>query len=370
MPWLRNGDDGTGHPMVLALAGTKGADERTVDEAWGYLQRLAMHSAGHLTDGAITLTVATFVAWGNRSRASRLLGQLAEVGLVVVEGRGRARLWRITDEVPELLHIRTRADVEWERQRRADNANPDLTMPVRRRDGDACRWCGVVVIWKDRRGNRAGTYDHLEPGKPATVETYVVACKKCNSSRKADPDGSWGAANPLRPVPVRPHYTPGTVTQLLEYGYSPGELGVTLTDSSAGTASPTPAGVGGTRSAGAPRVATSTSTDVGITHATECDLDVDGRRDTAPNRRENASNSTRKTPTECIDTTVLPGHDPPDLQIPADREGTARDGTGRDGTGAAPPPSGAAVGVPDRGGGRSRRGRRRGGSGSGEEGVR
>lgn len=56
---------------------------------------------------------------------------------------------------------------------------------IRKRDGDSCRYCGVVVEWKNRRGPNGGTYDHVEPNGDNSVENVVVACRACNS-RKQD----------------------------------------------------------------------------------------------------------------------------------------------------------------------------------------
>ena len=40
-----------------------------------------------------------------------------------------------------------------------------IIVPVRWRDGDACRYCGKVVNWADRKGGKGGTYDHRMPGQ-------------------------------------------------------------------------------------------------------------------------------------------------------------------------------------------------------------
>jgi len=54
---------------------------------------------------------------------------------------------------------------------------------VRQRDGDTCRYCGKTVNWNDRRGADGGTYDHVIPDGPATVENLVVCCRACNSKK-------------------------------------------------------------------------------------------------------------------------------------------------------------------------------------------
>lgn len=113
--------------------------------------------------------------------------------------------YKLVDDDPDFLHLRLKAEVDWEKQRKSDNSNPALIVPVRIRDGDACRWCGDVVNWQSRTGGRNGTYDHLEPGQPATIDTYVVACGSCNSSRG---DGTKAAGQrQLLPAPSVPYFS-------------------------------------------------------------------------------------------------------------------------------------------------------------------
>ncbi|TFD80855.1 HNH endonuclease [Cryobacterium psychrophilum] len=67
--------------------------------------------------------------------------------------------------------------------RQAVSRNPDLREAVRARDGDNCRYCGLRVGWSDRRGNKGGTYDHVDPTGPSVVDNLVVSCRGCNSSK-------------------------------------------------------------------------------------------------------------------------------------------------------------------------------------------
>lgn len=53
---------------------------------------------------------------------------------------------------------------------------------MRWRDGDACRYCGKVVNWADRKGGKGGVYDHVCPAS-RTWHSEVVACRSCNSIR-------------------------------------------------------------------------------------------------------------------------------------------------------------------------------------------
>ncbi|MBT2273870.1 HNH endonuclease, partial [Rhodococcus qingshengii] len=132
--------------------------------------------------------------------------------------------YKLIDDDHDFLHLRTKEEIEWEKQQRRDNNNPAITIPVRLRDGDACRWCGKVVDWGTKNGARSGTYDHLIPGRAATVETSVVACRGCNSSRGKAESLEWQDREPL-PVPAEPYFSAATIDRLKknrwakEHGY-------------------------------------------------------------------------------------------------------------------------------------------------------
>lgn len=200
MPWLRIGDNALTHPGVSALADVKAGDTRTRNEVWGFVVLCASVSAAHLTDGLLDRGTLELVGL---SRWKRLTDQAIEAGLLRPTTKGGKNLWKILED-PDLIHIRAREEVEWEKQRKRDQSNPALTAPVRARDGDACRYCTKVVNWAARTGARRGCYDHRNPGKAATVESYVVSCYGCNSSRKDDPNADQRL--PLLPAPAQPIY--------------------------------------------------------------------------------------------------------------------------------------------------------------------
>lgn len=225
MPWLRVSDTVAMHPIVLAVAEHPDADERTADELFGFISRLATLSAQHTTDYISSYATALSIA-GSKARTDRLLAQAEFAGYGWNEedtDTGRRR-FRLLDD-PQFLHMKTAEEVEFERQRKLDNANPYITALVRLRDGDACRYCGKVVSWSDRVGGKGGTYDHRPPGEPAKAETAVVACKSCNSARGALCQGMKGQAAleaadavvPLLEVPPEPYYKPATRTFLAKH---------------------------------------------------------------------------------------------------------------------------------------------------------
>lgn len=128
---------------------------------------------------------------------------------------GRAApAYKIVDDDHDFIHLRLKKEIDWERQRKSDAQKQSLIVPVRLRDGDACRWCGVVVNWSDHKSGRAATYDHLDPGEAATIETYVVACRSCNSSRQAGefPQGVTALLDP----PEQPYFSRSSVKWLTE----------------------------------------------------------------------------------------------------------------------------------------------------------
>jgi hypothetical protein len=126
---------------------------------------------------------------------------------------GRIAYKLVDDE--DLFHMRLREEIDWENRRRNDTRNGALIVPIRARDGDACRWCGNVVYWGNQKGGRGATYDHLNPGVPAeTPEDMVVACRSCNSSRK----DNAGWAVDLLPAPKTPYFSAKSAAWLTENG--------------------------------------------------------------------------------------------------------------------------------------------------------
>ncbi|WP_130011987.1 HNH endonuclease [Serinicoccus sediminis] len=365
MPWLRSGDNAGTNPLLLTVAALDGADERLLNEVSGWLWRCATQSAGHTTDGRIDAGTAALMA--GPSRLPVILRAAIDAGLITPVEGARPPQWQIVED-PAFLHIRSKESIEFEQQRDRDRKNPDLTAPVRLRDGDACRYCGNVVNFSARTGGRSGTYDHTDPGTAATVDTYVVCCRSCNGRMKD------GQRLPLLSPPSRPYFAKKTLEWLHAQGLTPrnhrteptkhdegltpgGHLPATGADTAPGTASdpepapPAPAGASDPDNAPAPASDPRPSDPDPAPPAPAGASDPD----TAPAAREALAGS---------DWVSLEGH----VQRPGRSNqdegwnpGTGRDGTGRGGTGR----GGAGADPPQRGGGRRRRRKRRGGRGSG-----
>lgn len=214
MAWQRSGDTGATYPKLMAVRGDRTADERTVNEIAGYIWRLSMQSGAHLTD--YILDIGTIELFGG-PRTPELVRIAVRYGLLTKVKTANGAGYKIIDD-PDFIHLRSRADVEWSRQQRADTRDLALIVPVRKRDGDNCRWCGFEVVWRGTKTKFSGEYDHLVRGQPGTVETMVVACRGCNSSRGVDTE-RWDSEHQLRPVPTAPRYGRWTAKLLTENGY-------------------------------------------------------------------------------------------------------------------------------------------------------
>ena len=213
MAWLRVGDNINTHPLMSRLVEACDYDHALKNEALGLFIALATSSAAHLTDYVVEPGLVGVLAPG---REKKLMDVLRAATLVEnykdeVEDRW---LYRLKNDI-EFVHMRSKAEVEIDRDRTRDRRNPELTMPVRVRDGDQCRWCGRTVNFADHKSNRGGTIDSLNSHQESTIETLVVACRGCNSERKAGKDGFE-----LRQPPMFPHYETSTINFINTHKWS------------------------------------------------------------------------------------------------------------------------------------------------------
>ena len=222
MAWLRVGDTFSTHPLILALIDP--AEPFIGSACKGFFLELAALSANALTDYEIT---QGFINLAGGAAAPELLKRCKRAGLITdLGGRGNARRWKLIDTAPELIHIRLKAEVSWERQQKADTGNPLLRAAAYLRDGDACRYCGVVVQPADNMSPRGKTLDHVHPGQQArTAEDLVVCCRRCNGRRGKDWQDEenrpgFAARWPLRRPPSPLLFVRSTVTWLEKQGHS------------------------------------------------------------------------------------------------------------------------------------------------------
>lgn len=226
MPWLKVSDAAATHPIALAPLDSLEADDRIVNELFGFIARCAVMSAQHEKDYVVTLGTARTLAGGaDRFRvladAAARAGYWKQVTIEDVQGQEQVAFELAQEK--DLFHMILKAERAWETQRRADVANTDLTVPVRLRDGDGCRWCGKSVVWRDRKSGRGATYDHVHPGRgAASPEDLVIACRSCNGARQ---DENVKFDRTLMPPPERPLYGADTLAFLAEHGATPAAAG-------------------------------------------------------------------------------------------------------------------------------------------------
>ena len=215
MPWLKVSDTAAQHRIVWRALEIPGASMQSMWSLFGQVLALAVEAAAFKTDYIIERgSVLKFT--GTPDAADKFIADATFCGYLTDQvplDDGRIAYKLVEDE--DLFHMRLREEIDWENRRRNDTRNGALIVPIRARDGDACRWCGNVVYWGNQKGGRGATYDHLNPGVPAeTPEDMVVACRSCNSSRK----DNAGWAVDLLPAPSRPYFSAKSAAWLTENG--------------------------------------------------------------------------------------------------------------------------------------------------------
>ena len=215
MPWLKVSDTAAQHRIVWRALEIPGASMQSMWSLFGQVLALAVEAAAFKTDYVVERgSILKFT--GTPEAAQKFIADATFCGYLTGEvplDDGRIAYRLVEDE--DLFHMRLREEIDWENRRRNDTRNGALIVPIRARDGDACRWCGNVVYWGNQKGGRGATYDHLNPGVPAeTPEDMVVACRSCNSSRK----DNAGWAVDLLPAPSRPYFSAKSAAWLTENG--------------------------------------------------------------------------------------------------------------------------------------------------------
>ena len=215
MPWLKVSDTAAQHRIVWRALEIPGASMQSMWSLFGQVLALAVEAAAFKTDYIIERgSVLKFT--GTPEAAEKFIADAMFCGYLTDQvplDDGRIAYKLVEDE--DLFHMRLREEIDWENRRRNDTRKTSLIVPIRARDGDACRWCGHVVWWGDRKGGRGATYDHLNPGVPAeTPDDMVVACRSCNSSRK----DNAGWVVDLLPAPVKPYFSAKSAAWLTENG--------------------------------------------------------------------------------------------------------------------------------------------------------
>jgi hypothetical protein len=100
-----------------------------------------------------------------------------------------------------LVHNPSRGENTVHRAKKRELNDVDLRHAVRLRDGNACRYCGIVVPWQDKKGPNRLSIDHVDPTIAGGAGNLVVACTPCNSAKK-DARTPEAAGLTLLPPPV------------------------------------------------------------------------------------------------------------------------------------------------------------------------
>ena len=215
MPWLKVSDTAAQHRIVWRALEIPGASMQSMWSLFGQVLALAIEAAAFKTDYVVERG-SVLKLTGTPEAAEKFIADAMFCGYLtdkVPLEDGRIAYKLVEDE--DLFHMRLREEIDWENRRRNDTRNGALIVPIRARDGDACRWCGNVVYWGNQKGGRGATYDHLNPGVPAeTPEDMVVACRSCNSSRK----DNAGWAVDLLAAPKTPYFSAKSAAWLTENG--------------------------------------------------------------------------------------------------------------------------------------------------------
>lgn len=172
MVWVKLDDGFVRHPRMVAA----GLNGRAL-----FIAGLC-YCGAHLTDGMIP------------KAAVRMLAAEAGVGLSTAKRLVEVGSWidRGDDyEVHDFLvynpaRAQVLAEREVSRRRWALNNDPEMRRVIQARDGDHCRYCGDAVNWRDRKGAKGATYDHVIPvclGGTDDSDNIVVSCRDCNSRK-------------------------------------------------------------------------------------------------------------------------------------------------------------------------------------------
>ena len=201
MAWIESHQELKDHPKTRKLARQLGI---TVPAAIGHLHCLWWWALEYAQDGDLSEYDAEEIGYAGmwEGDADQFISALCQSGFLDEAGNpGDYGLHDWTDYAGRLIDLRA-----FRSQRNKLHRDADLTKAIRKRDEDRCRYCGIAVSWKDRKGPSGGTYDHVDPRGDNSLENVVIACRSCNSSKQ---QRTPQAANmELHPPGIYPESTP------------------------------------------------------------------------------------------------------------------------------------------------------------------
>jgi hypothetical protein len=170
--WFRVDDKFHDHPKTRRLR----ADKLPAAGLWSLAGSWA---ADNLTDGFVPTEIVQ--RFDPKQRYAKRLVEVGLWGLGERDGEDGYEFHEWMSWQPskaEVLAVRAS-----NARRSALHRDPELTSAVRQRDANRCRYCAVLVNWKDRRSGLGGTYDHVDPAGDNSFGNLVVACRSCNSAK-------------------------------------------------------------------------------------------------------------------------------------------------------------------------------------------
>ncbi|HIY94960.1 MAG TPA: hypothetical protein H9821_04760 [Candidatus Rothia avicola] len=223
MKWSDTSSD---HPSFARLYNLPYWTPALRRELTGFLFHCASHSAQHFTDYFIEEGVVKREGGLEpdpekvfEQNWERLADAALKVGFFtgVYKNEDGQVAYKLIEDPNDFVHLIKEKEAAWNKGRDRDLSDTVLLGKVRVRDGDQCRWCGIVVSFDARNNGRAGTYDHVTSmvvanGDPSKL---LVSCRGCNQARGNGKH--WD--KPLRPVPVNPFYSESTVETLKKWGF-------------------------------------------------------------------------------------------------------------------------------------------------------
>ncbi len=192
MAWVRLDDQFFLNPKVVALS---------KDATLLYLAALT-YASSQQTDGALAPASVTLVR-GLVGAKAPAVAALVAAGLWEPDGDG----YRIHDYL-DYNPAAAQRDGKWRQQERRMALHKDAALrpTIHRRDGDQCRYCGVAVDWRDRRGPTGGAYDWVDPQGGDDPANIVTACRRCRRQKGEHPLAAVGMT--LLPCPPSPPALP------------------------------------------------------------------------------------------------------------------------------------------------------------------
>ncbi len=174
MAWIESHQELANHPKTGRLAHYLGIGK---PQAVGHLHFLWWYALSYAEDGDLS-DLSDLIAYGASWDGDEEVFVAALIKSGFLDEDYQLHDWM--DYAGKLVE---RREQDRERKRRSRVLHKSgLAKRIKERDQGLCRYCGIEVNWRDKRGGRGGVYEHVVPF-PEGDESYdniVVSCKRCN----------------------------------------------------------------------------------------------------------------------------------------------------------------------------------------------